>query len=135
MALSCIQGCPNGFELGQDLPQHTQTWLGPDFKSFYNYPTEIIHILVLINFNISIVISAIKIKWFISIQQHFLVEKYCLCSNFPKTWSGPVLVSLYVRAPLPRLLLILKGVSWQMFQMFSISHLKFLIWNLYLLNS
>ena len=32
------QGCPNGFELGQDLPQHTQTWLGPDFESFYNYP-------------------------------------------------------------------------------------------------
>ena len=31
------KGCPNGFELGQDLPQHTQTWLGPDFKSFYNY--------------------------------------------------------------------------------------------------
>ena len=37
------KGCPNGFELGQDLPQHTQTWLGPDFKTFYNYPKNHFH--------------------------------------------------------------------------------------------
>ena len=37
------QGRQNRFELGQDLPQHTQTWLGPDFKTFYNYPKNQFH--------------------------------------------------------------------------------------------